>query len=134
MSNQTELAAHPLERAQREIEVIPGVCRGELAAHARVSLRYNGIAKTGHEDALREQQLAHLDRLRRLAQNHGDYRRSARERLEAERAELLAEVARVFVQPGDQLGVALDVAHRGEGAPGDGGRQRVGEQLGPGAL
>src|SRR5205823_14857566 len=83
------------------------------------------------EYALGEQQLAHLDRLGRLAQNRRDDGRLAREWLEPQGLELLAKITGVLVQPGDQLGVALDVAHRGERAPRDGGREGVGKKLRP---
>src|SRR5690349_18810781 len=102
--------------------------RGELAAHARMSLRNNRIAEAGHKHALVEQQLTHTNRLRGFAQDHGYDGRLARQWFEAERQELLAEVASVLMQRADELGMRFDVAHGRERAGGDGRRERVAEE------
>src|SRR5437667_164533 len=76
---------------------------GELAAHACMSLRHNRIAEAGDEDAFSEQQLARVDRLCRLTQDHGDDRCLAREWLKAQRQQLFAEVTGILMQLVNQL-------------------------------
>src|SRR3982750_1997435 len=91
-SDQSKLGAHLLECAEREIEVVPSMRCGQLAANARMPLWDNGIAKARYEYAFGEQQLAHMNRLGGLTQDDRHDRRFAGERLEAEREQLLTEV------------------------------------------
>src|SRR5712692_9206682 len=133
-SDQAQLGSHPSEGLEGKVEVLTGVAGGQLAAHPRLTLRHDGVAEPGHKHPFAKQKLAHLDRLGRFPQDDGHDGGLPLERSEPQCRQLCAEIARVFVQPADQLGVLLDVADRGERAPGDGGRERVAEELGPGAL
>src|SRR5882672_8495519 len=103
-----------VESPKGEVEVVLSVRGGQLATYTRMSLRDNWIAKARHEDALGQEQLAHTDRLGGLTQDHGDDGGIAGQRLEAERQQLLPEIARVLMQPGDELGMRRDVADGGE--------------------
>src|SRR5258708_2752957 len=94
-SDKPQFLAHLLEGAERKIEIVARVSRRQLAADTRMSLWHNRITEPSHKDSLGEQQLTHVNGLRRLAQDHRDDRRLARERLEAEGEQLFAEVARV---------------------------------------
>src|SRR5438034_7384336 len=132
--NQSQLGTYPSEGTQGEVQVVPGVAGRELAAHPGLPLRDHRVAESGDEHPLLEEQLAHADRLRRFAQDHRDDRGSARNRLEAEGREPLPEIAGVVMQPGDALGVRLQVAHGGKGTACDGGGEGVAEELGAGPL
>src|ERR1051325_4145265 len=132
-SNQAELFSHPREGRQGLIEVVPLVRGGDLAADPRRALRHHRVAEAGDEDALLEEQLAHPDRGRRLADDHRDDRGLSGERLEAELEEAIAKIAGVLAQPGHPLRVSQEELHRGEGAPRDGAGKRVAEELRPGA-
>src|SRR5437879_12220506 len=97
-------------------------------------IRTTRVTVPDHNNTFPEQELTQLDRMGRLPQEDGNDGSLPLERFEAQCRQLRAEIARVFVQPPDQLGVLLDVADSGERAPGDGGRERVAEELGAGAL
>src|ERR671923_372591 len=126
---QPQLAAYPFEGREGEVQVLPRVGRRELTPDPGVALGDDGVAETRDEHALLEQQLAHPDGLGRLPQNHRHDRRLARERLEPQGDEPLAEIPGVVVQPADELGVLLEVAQGGEGTAGHGGWQGIREQL-----
>src|SRR5581483_7316376 len=128
-SDQPELAAHAPERLQGPVEV--GVLeRGRhLHAHARSSLRDDGVAEAGHEHALLEQELADPDGERGLPDDDGDDRRLAVERREAELAQARTEGGSDGAQARDELRLAPEDTHRLERRAGDGRRQRVREQL-----
>src|SRR5206468_4809529 len=125
--DQSEVGAHLLEGAQREIEVILGMRGGKLAANARMSLWHNRISEASHENPFSEQKLAHVNRLGRFAEDHRHDRCLPGEWLEAEREQLLAEVAGVLMQLRHELRMAFDVPHRGEGARCHGRRQTIAE-------
>ena len=86
------------------VEIVSRVRRGDLTAHARLALRHDRETEPGHEDALVEQQFAHLDRRSGLAHDDRNDRRLARERREARLHDALAVAARVgdpvLVRPG----------------------------------
>src|SRR5436189_4739238 len=79
-SDQSEFGAHLLEGPQGEVQIIAGVCCGQLAPYACMPWRDNGIAESGNEHALRQQQLAHVNRFCCLAKDHGHDRRLSWER------------------------------------------------------
>ena len=88
--------------------------RGDLAANAGLPLGHDGEAEAGDEHPFIEQQLAHPDGGGGLAQDHGDDRRFPGQRLEAERAQLIAEVAGVLAEPRDPLRARLERLDAGE--------------------
>src|SRR2546430_13362311 len=67
-----------LFRSQCEIEVLPGVAGRQLAADPGVALGDHRIAEARDEHAFLEQQVAHLDGLGGLPQDHGEDRKSTR--------------------------------------------------------
>src|SRR5213083_3638836 len=112
--NQPKPGTNAFEGRESKVQVLPCVGRRELAADSRIPLRNQRIAEASHKDSLVEQQRAHLDRLGGLTQNDGNDRRFPRKRFEAQRKQLLAEVAGVVVESGHPLGLALDAADGGK--------------------
>src|SRR4051794_20766731 len=110
-SDEPKLAPDFLERGERLVQIVPTVRGGDLAADARLSLRHDRKAEAGDEDAFREQEVAHPNGIRRLAQDDRDNGSLSGERLESELQQVLAEVSRVLSQRGDPLGVRLQVAY-----------------------
>src|SRR6266849_5989302 len=98
VSNQPESGSHRSKRPQREIQVVPRVPCRELAPYACVSLGDDRVPEPRHEHSFLEQQVAHLDRLRRFAEDHRHDRGLTRQRFEAETHELFTEIACVLVQ------------------------------------
>src|ERR1043166_1018378 len=70
--DEPQFCPHSFERRQREVEVVARGARRELTANPRMSLWNNRVAESRHEDALIEEQLAHADGFRGLAQDHWD--------------------------------------------------------------
>src|SRR6266581_5008316 len=133
-SDESQLGARSLECRQSEVQVISGVGRRQLTPDPGVSLWNNRVPKPRDEDPLVQQSLAHADRLRGFAQDHRYDGGLPGKGLEPQGQELLAEVAGVLVEPGYELSVVLEVAHRRERAAGHGGREGVREELRSGAL
>src|SRR5262245_48068086 len=96
--DQPQLPTDLLKRLEGCVQVVACVSRRDLAAHAGVALGDDRIPEAGREHPLVEQQLAHLDRFRRFAQNHRDDRGLAGKRFESGCEQSLAEVTGVVVQ------------------------------------
>src|SRR5204863_9619615 len=94
-----------------------------------MSLWNNRIAKSSDEHSLVEEQLAHLDRFGRLPQDDGHDGRFTWQRFEPQNDQALTEIACVLVESGHELGVALEVLDRREGAARHRGRGLVGKEL-----
>src|SRR5438093_10187348 len=76
-----------------------------------MAMRHHRVPESGDEYPLCQQQVAHLDRLSSLAQDHRHDWGLTGERLESQRRQLAAEVARVLVQAPHELRVPLHGAH-----------------------
>jgi hypothetical protein len=107
---------------------------GDLAAQARLALRDDGEAEAGDVDPLLEERSGHGERLRGVADDDGDNRVRAVRDLEARRRDRLAEVDGVFPQPADGRRVLAQHPEGLERSRGDGGRERIGEEVGPAPL
>src|SRR5207247_10959369 len=103
LSDDSRRGTYPLECGQGEVQVVPGMGRRELATDPGMAMRHHGVPEPGDEHTLRKQQVAHLDRLSSLAQDHRHDGRLAGEGLEAQRRQLAAEVVRVLAETPHEL-------------------------------
>ena len=108
--------------------------RRDLAANPGLPFWDHRKSESGHEHALFEQEVAHLNGLGCFAEDDRDDRRFALEWFEASGKELFAEIPGVLVERCHAFGVAPQVPHRAECAAGDRAGQGVGEQLRSGPL
>ena len=133
-SDQAELAANLLKGSECLVEVTAGMGSGDLAADPRLTLRNHGIAEASDEHAFSQEEVAHTDRGRGLAQDDRYYRCLAGKRLEAEAKKLVAEISRVFPQLGHPLRMGLQVFDTRHRAGRYRGWECVAEELRPSAL
>src|SRR5437870_11496879 len=94
----SELLGYVDDRTDRAIEMLARVCRADLTAQPRLSLRHDRISETRDINPAVEQLARHRDRLRGVADDDRNDRMDSFAHNDSARRQLLSKVRRVVAQ------------------------------------
>ena len=122
------------EAADGKIQILLRMTGGDLRADAVAALRDDRIAEADDIDALLEHPAREFLRRARIVEHDRNDRMLTGKQVEAMLFHLRAEIARVGMDAVAQLGGLLKQIDGAQRCCADGGRQRIGEEIGAGTL